>query len=237
MYHPTEAQHTLSAAGIVQISHALITILECVHLGSHDTHPHGNLTHPRLGVACPWHAMHRYPIPKFLDGHGPWWHVNAVFNKPPKKEIARCKIRWTGWPREKVITICSTTDPALWKGELRPVVECNRKWYSVGVTTSLPTCPEMSCQSQLLRWIKMGRAFSRGTPHRKRWFVEDLRWCSICACGCSVPQIRTLWLITLPPMWNVASLEEDQSFYKTIFLHFRLHFLVIFTPFHFVCWC
>jgi hypothetical protein len=23
--------------------------------------------------------MH-YPIPKFLEGHGQWWYVNAVFN-------------------------------------------------------------------------------------------------------------------------------------------------------------
>jgi hypothetical protein len=39
--------------GTVQVSHALITILQCVHLWSHDTHAHGNQTHPRLGVACP----------------------------------------------------------------------------------------------------------------------------------------------------------------------------------------
>jgi hypothetical protein len=51
--HPTRAQHTLSAVGTVQISHALITVPYCVHLGSHDTHPHGNQTHVRLGVACP----------------------------------------------------------------------------------------------------------------------------------------------------------------------------------------
>jgi hypothetical protein len=35
-------QHTLSAAGTVQVSHALIIILQCVHLGSHDAHPHSN---------------------------------------------------------------------------------------------------------------------------------------------------------------------------------------------------
>jgi hypothetical protein len=35
--HPTRAQHTLSATGTVQVSHALITILQCVQLGSHDT--------------------------------------------------------------------------------------------------------------------------------------------------------------------------------------------------------
>jgi len=51
--HLTRAQLTPSAAATVQVSHALITILECVHPGSHDTHPHGNQIHPRLGVACP----------------------------------------------------------------------------------------------------------------------------------------------------------------------------------------
>jgi hypothetical protein len=37
----------------VQVSHALITILQCVHPGSHATHPQGNQINPRLGVACP----------------------------------------------------------------------------------------------------------------------------------------------------------------------------------------
>jgi len=49
----TRAQHTPPAAATVQVSHSLITILQCVHPGSHDTHPHGNQIHPRLGVACP----------------------------------------------------------------------------------------------------------------------------------------------------------------------------------------
>jgi len=34
----TRAQRTPSAAATVQVSHALITILQCVHPGSHDTH-------------------------------------------------------------------------------------------------------------------------------------------------------------------------------------------------------
>ena len=51
--HLTRAQRTPSAAATVPVSHALITILQCVHPGSHDTHPHGNQIHPRLGVACP----------------------------------------------------------------------------------------------------------------------------------------------------------------------------------------
>jgi hypothetical protein len=48
----TRAKRT-SAVANVQVSRALITILQCVHPGSHDTHPHGNQIHPRLGVACP----------------------------------------------------------------------------------------------------------------------------------------------------------------------------------------
>jgi archaellum component FlaF (FlaF/FlaG flagellin family) len=39
--HLIRAQRTPSAAATVQVSHALITILQCVHPGSHDTHPHG----------------------------------------------------------------------------------------------------------------------------------------------------------------------------------------------------
>jgi hypothetical protein len=49
----TRAQRTPSAAATVQVSHALITILQYLHPGSHDTHPHGNEIYPRLGVACP----------------------------------------------------------------------------------------------------------------------------------------------------------------------------------------
>jgi hypothetical protein len=51
--HLTWTQHTPSAATAVQVSHALITVLQCVHPGSHNTHPHGNQIHTRLGVACP----------------------------------------------------------------------------------------------------------------------------------------------------------------------------------------
>jgi hypothetical protein len=51
--HLTRAQRTPSAAATVQVSHALITVLQCVLPGSQDTHPHGNQIHPRLGVACP----------------------------------------------------------------------------------------------------------------------------------------------------------------------------------------
>jgi len=51
--HLTRAQHTPSTAATVQVSHALITILQCVHPGSHDKYPHGNQIHPRLGEACP----------------------------------------------------------------------------------------------------------------------------------------------------------------------------------------
>ena len=51
--HLTLAQRTSSAAATVSVSRVLITILQCVHPGSHDTHTHGNQIHPRLGVACP----------------------------------------------------------------------------------------------------------------------------------------------------------------------------------------
>jgi len=44
----TRAQRTPSVAATVQVSRALITVLQCVHPGSHDTHPHGNQIHPRL---------------------------------------------------------------------------------------------------------------------------------------------------------------------------------------------
>jgi hypothetical protein len=55
-----------------------------------------------------------------MDGRGQWWYINAVFNEPPKKEIARCKFWRTGWPTEKVlVSICSrTSDPALWKNTI-----------------------------------------------------------------------------------------------------------------------
>ena len=51
--HLTRAQRTPPAAATFQVSHALITILQCVHTGSYDTNPHGNQIHPRLDVACP----------------------------------------------------------------------------------------------------------------------------------------------------------------------------------------
>jgi len=40
IYHLTGAQRTLSAAETIQVSHALITVLRCVHPGSHHTHTH-----------------------------------------------------------------------------------------------------------------------------------------------------------------------------------------------------
>jgi hypothetical protein len=60
-----------------------------------------------------------YPIIKFLDGCGQWCHINTVFNEPLKGEIAWCKIRRTGWPKEKfVVSIFSTSDPALRKNTI-----------------------------------------------------------------------------------------------------------------------
>jgi hypothetical protein len=81
--------HRTSAAATIQVSHALIAILQCVcvYSLSHNTHPHGKEILPRLGVACPFNGLQcmHYPFTKFLEGHGQWWYVNAVFNKPPKK--------------------------------------------------------------------------------------------------------------------------------------------------------
>ena len=51
--HLTRAKCTPLAAATVPVSYVLITILQCVHPGSHVTHPHGNQIHPRHGVACP----------------------------------------------------------------------------------------------------------------------------------------------------------------------------------------
>jgi hypothetical protein len=51
--HRTQAQRTSSAAATVQVSHVLITVLQCVHPGSHNTHPHGNQIYPRLGKPFP----------------------------------------------------------------------------------------------------------------------------------------------------------------------------------------
>jgi hypothetical protein len=86
-----------------------------VHLGSQDSHPHGNQTLPGLAVACNGLQCMRYPITKFLVGRGQRWHIKSVFNELPKTEIAWCNIRRTGWPREKVVSICSKSDPELRK--------------------------------------------------------------------------------------------------------------------------
>ena len=51
--HLTRAQLTPSAAATVQVSHALITILQCVYPGTHDTHQHGNQIRPRLRMPFP----------------------------------------------------------------------------------------------------------------------------------------------------------------------------------------
>jgi hypothetical protein len=51
--HLIRAQHILSAARTVQISHELITILQYMHLGSRDTRLYGSQSHLRLCVACP----------------------------------------------------------------------------------------------------------------------------------------------------------------------------------------
>ena len=38
--HLRRAKRTPSAAATVPVSRVLITVLQCVHPGSHDTHPH-----------------------------------------------------------------------------------------------------------------------------------------------------------------------------------------------------
>jgi hypothetical protein len=133
----------------------------------------------------------RYPITKFLDERGQWWHINTVCNEPPQTKkshgvtpgerggqgrrllspFAALPIQSNGRTRLR------STRTLVWKwGEVRPIVECNRhNSYSVGVTTSFPTCPEMSLRSQLLRW-------SRGTPHRKCWLLESHAGSKHCVC-------------------------------------------------------
>jgi hypothetical protein len=93
------------------VSQAIISALQCVHLGSHNTHPHSNQTVPGLvqPVRCNGLQCIRYPITKFLDARVQWWHINAVFNEPPTKEIAWCEIRRMGCPREKVVVLSLNT--------------------------------------------------------------------------------------------------------------------------------
>jgi hypothetical protein len=45
IYHLTRAKRT-SAAATVLVFNALIIILQCLHPGSHDTHPHDNRIRP-----------------------------------------------------------------------------------------------------------------------------------------------------------------------------------------------
>jgi len=120
------------------------------------------------------------------------------------------------------------------EGEHCPVVECNRhNWCSVGVTTSFPTCLEMSHQSQLLQWRKMGRALSWGTPHRKCWLLESQVGALSVHVIARFPRYRHC--VRLPCHWYGMWLAEDESFYEIIFLHFQLissQMSRLFT-----CWC
>ena len=50
--HLTLAQRTPPTAANVQVSRALITVLQFVHPWSHDTYPHGNQIRTILGVTC-----------------------------------------------------------------------------------------------------------------------------------------------------------------------------------------
>ena len=49
--------------------------------------------------------------------------------------------------------------------------------------------------------------FSRCSAQRTLTFGES-RWCTICACGYSVPQIRALCTFTFLLIWNVASSQK-----------------------------
>jgi len=82
-------------------------------------------------------------------------------------------------------------------------------------TTNIITCgncPVSSCvnhsNSMCTPWVTRTKnalcTFSRDTAQKMLTFGES-RWCSICACGYSVPQIRTLCTLTLPFIWSVAS--------------------------------
>jgi hypothetical protein len=81
--HLTRAQRTPSAAATVQVSPALITILQCVHPGSHDTHPHGNQIHPRLGVVT-WEINFLLTFET-----APFFCIYPVYNK-------KCYLYYTG---------------------------------------------------------------------------------------------------------------------------------------------
>jgi hypothetical protein len=61
----------------IHVSSGTCPSFSCVHynpsiLGSYDNHPYGNHTHPTLGVhvRCNGLQCMRYPITKFVDGHG-----------------------------------------------------------------------------------------------------------------------------------------------------------------------
>ena len=52
--------------------------------------------------------------------------------------------------------------------------------------------------------------FSQDTAQKTLTFGES-RWCSVCACGCSVPQKRTLCTFTLPLIWNVVASSQKMG--------------------------
>ena len=61
----------------------------------------------------------RYPITKFLEGHGQWWYVNAVFNEPPKERNRMVLDPANGVAKgEGGCLFCSTSDQALLKNTI-----------------------------------------------------------------------------------------------------------------------
>ena len=74
--HLTWAQRTPSAAATVQVSNALITVLQCMHPGSHDTHTHGNQ------IQCCHHTRSRpglLPLHKNPDSTNCRYHLVMLF--------------------------------------------------------------------------------------------------------------------------------------------------------------
>ena len=80
--HLTRTKRTPLAAATVPVSYVLITVLQCVHPGSQDTHPHGNQIHPR----------HRKPFP----AAAPSWKLTPRPRSKHEKRIAgSARETWT----------------------------------------------------------------------------------------------------------------------------------------------
>jgi len=80
--HLKRAQPTPSAAATVQVSQALITVLQCVHPGSHDTHTH---THTHT-------LTHRKPFPAATPS---WKPAPRPRSKHEKRTASSAWETWT----------------------------------------------------------------------------------------------------------------------------------------------